>query len=68
MAEEKKRKTHTSTAVKRRYNKKVYRSVTIQLRKELVAEWELELQKDNIAKAEFVRNAINQYLDSKQSK
>lgn len=38
MAEEKaKRKTHTSTEVKARYNKKVYTAVGYQLPKDLVA-------------------------------
>lgn len=66
MAEEKKRKTHTSAAVKARYNKKVYRTITIRLRKELVAEWETALNEDEIAKAEFLRNSIKQYLDNRK--
>lgn len=61
-----KRKTHTSTAVKRRYNKKVYRTITIQLKKELVGEWEEAIKEDEISKAEFVRRAITQYLESRQ--
>lgn len=61
-----KRKTHTSTAVKRRYNKKVYRTITIQLKKELVGEWEEAIKEDEISKAEFVRRAITQYLENRQ--
>lgn len=63
-----KRKTHTSTAVKRRYNKKVYRTITIQLKKELVGEWEEAIKEDEISKAEFVRCAITQYLENRKHK
>lgn len=52
----------TSWQVKARYNKKVYKSVSAQLDKELVARWEEKLQADGIGKAEFIRNAIKQYL------
>lgn len=69
MAEEKKkRKTHTSSAVKRRYNEKTYKIVRASLRKELVIEWEENIKKDNLTKAEFIRRAIIQYLESKQNK
>lgn len=69
MAEEKKkRKTKTSSAVKNRYNKKTYKSINVSLKKELVAEWENVIKKDNLSKAEFIRRAINQYLENKQSK
>lgn len=53
----------TSWQVKAKYNKKVYKSVSVQLKKELVAEWEAKLAKDGISKAEFIRNAINNYLN-----
>ena len=53
----------TSWQVKAKYNKKVYKSVSVQIKKELVAEWEIKLAKDGISKAEFIRNAINNYLN-----
>lgn len=52
----------TSWQVKARYNKKVYRNVSAQLPKELVARWEEKLQVDGMGKSEFIRNAIKQYL------
>lgn len=66
METQKKRKTYTSSAVKQRYNKKVYRAITIRLKKELVSEWEEALKEDEIPKAEFVRSAINQYLENRK--
>ena len=51
----------TSWQVKAKYNKKVYKSVSVQLKKELVAEWEEKLAKDGISKSEFIRNAITNY-------
>lgn len=55
----------TSSAVKQRYNNKVYTKVSAYLKKELVAKWEAELAKDGTAKAEFIRNAITEYLKQK---
>lgn len=52
----------TSSAVKQKYNNKVYSQINIRLPKELVRSWEERLQKDNISKAEFLRGAINKYL------
>lgn len=60
-----KRKTYTSTAVKRKYNAKTYRDVRAAIRKELVEEWEKAIKEDNISKAEFMRRAMVQYLDSR---
>lgn len=54
--------SNTSWQVKARYNKKVYKSVSVQLSKDLVARWEERLQADNIGKSEFIRNAIKAYL------
>ena len=53
----------TSSAVKQRYNAKVYKQISIQLKKELVEEWEKKLAADGIGKAEFIRNAITLYLE-----
>jgi metal-responsive CopG/Arc/MetJ family transcriptional regulator len=55
----------TSSAVKRRYNAKVYRQIAVSLKRELVDEWEQKLAQDGIAKAEFIRDAINAYLAQK---
>ena len=55
-------KPRTSSAVKRRYNAKTYTRVTVELRKELVAEWEAKLAEDGMSKAEFIRQAMQGYL------
>ncbi len=52
----------TSWQVKAKYNKKVYRTVSAQLDKNLVAKWEEKLKTDNIGKSEFIRNAIKAYI------
>lgn len=46
----------------KRYRDKALKKVTIDLRKELAEEWEEKLKADGLSKAEFLRNAINQYL------
>lgn len=52
----------TSSAVKRKYNEKVYKQVKVELKKELVNAWELQLDKDGLTKAAFIRKAIQDYL------
>lgn len=56
----------TSTQVKQRYLDKAYSQIAVRLQKDLVAQWEDALKADGISKAEFIRRAITQYLDSKQ--
>jgi hypothetical protein len=60
-----KRKTHTSSAVKNRYAKKVYKNITVALKKDLVAAWEIAIASDGLTRAEWVRTRINQYLEEK---
>lgn len=52
----------TSWQVKAKYNKKVYKSISAQLPKDLVSRWEEKLKADGIGKTEFIRNAIKTYL------
>lgn len=52
----------TSYEALKRYRDKALKKVTIDLRKELAEEWEEKLKADGLSKAEFLRNAINQYL------
>lgn len=52
----------TSTAVKQKYLNKAYSQIAIRLPKDLVARWEARLQADGIGKAEFLRTAIQRYL------
>ena len=55
-------KTKTSTAVKNKYNAKTYAQINIKLRKDLVERFEVKLESDRIGKAEFIRDAITNYL------
>ena len=55
-------KTKTSTAVKNKYNAKTYAQINIKLKKELVEKFEAKLEADGIGKAEFIRDAITDYL------
>jgi len=54
----------TSSQVKRRYNDKTYKAVRAELKKELVEAWEAKLISEGISKAEFLRNALEDYLKS----
>ena len=54
----------TSSAVKQRYNAKTYTHVNVQLRKELVEQWEAKLAEEGLSKAEFIRRAMQQYLEA----
>lgn len=56
---------NTSSKVIQRYKNKVYKRVVADLDKDLVAKWEKQLKNDGIGKSEFIRNAINAYLEGK---
>ncbi|MFA5658275.1 MAG: CopG family transcriptional regulator [Oscillospiraceae bacterium] len=55
----------TSWQIKEKYNRAHYKKLIIQLDKELVSQWEEKLKQDGIAKAQFLREAINKYLEEK---
>lgn len=59
---EEKRKTHTSSAVKRRYNNKVYSTIAVQLPKELVAEFKSLCKVNGDSQASIVKKSIEQYI------
>lgn len=59
---EDKRKTRTSTAVKRKYNEKTYGIVTAYLPKEMVAEFKEKCVKEGIPQAQIIKQAIEAYL------
>lgn len=59
---EEKRKTHTSSAVKRKYNSKVYARVSVELPKELVAEFKALCKENGESQASIVKKAIEQYI------
>ena len=60
--ENQKRKTHTSSAVKRRYNAKTYSSVTAMLPKELVAVFKTKCAERGVSQASIVKAAIERFL------
>ena len=57
-----KRKTHTSSEVKRRYNDKVYSTVKAQLPKDLVARFKEKCKAEGISQAQVVKKAIEAFL------
>lgn len=63
MEERKKRKTTTSTAVKRRYNEKTYTLISVRVPKELAKAFMEKCARQKIAQAQVVKRAIRQFLD-----
>lgn len=57
-----KRKTHTSTAVKQRYNEKVYSVVSVKLPKDLVAQFKEKCKVEGVSQAQIVKKAIEEFL------
>ena len=64
MNETGKRKTHTSTAVKQRYNEKTYKKITVQVKPELAERIALYRDKEGISMSQFLQRAID-LLDNK---
>lgn len=60
-----KRKTHTSSEVKRRYNNKVYSMIQAQLPKELVAEFKATCKERGVSQASVLKAAIEKFLTEK---
>jgi hypothetical protein len=54
-----KRKTHTSSAVKNRYNAKAYKKYQASIKPELYNQIEAYTAKEGISKPEFLERAIN---------
>ena len=59
-----KRKTKTSSAVKNRYNSKVYGTVTAKLPKALVAAFKEKCTEKNISQSQIVKKAIEEFLNN----
>lgn len=57
-----KRKTHTSTEVKRRYNEKVYTQLSFSEKKEIVAAFKEKCEKEGIPQAQIFKQAIQDFL------
>ncbi|MBP3392487.1 MAG: CopG family transcriptional regulator [Clostridia bacterium] len=58
-----KRKTTTSTAVKMRYNNKVYSTISVRLHKDLVADFKNKCETEGVSQAEIVRKAVEAFLN-----
>lgn len=61
---EERRKTHTSSAVKNRYNKKVYKQISTQVKPELAERIQTYRVREGISMAQFLIRAI-EALDTK---
>ncbi len=59
---ETKRKTHTSSEVKARYNAKVYSNLSLKLPKELVANFKEKCSEEGVSQASVIKKAIEEYL------
>ncbi len=59
---ETKRKTHTSTAVKQRYNEKVYDNIAVRVPKEMAAAFKAKCLEKGIPQAQVIKKAIEQFL------
>lgn len=57
-----KRKTHTSTAVKQRYNEKVYDVISVRVPKEQAAAFKAKCAETGISQAQVIKNAIAAFL------
>lgn len=59
---EAKRKTKTSSAVKQRYNKKVYDTISIRVPKALAADFKAKCIAEGIPQAQIIKKAIEDFL------
>ena len=59
---ETKRKTKTSTEVKRRYNEKVYDIISARVPKELAAAFKAKCAAEGIPQAQIIKKAIEDFL------
>lgn len=60
---EKKRKNHTSTEVKYRYNKKTYEEVRANLPKDLAARFKKKCAAEGIPQAQVLKKAVVDFLN-----
>lgn len=61
--EEKKRKTKTSTEVKRRYNDKTYDVISIRVPKEMAEAFKKKCIADGVPQAQIIKAAITEFLN-----
>lgn len=58
-----KRKATTSSAVKRKYNNKVYSVVKAELPKELVADFKELCKEKGVSQASIIKNALEEFIN-----
>ena len=56
--------TKTSSAVKRKYNKKAYGTVTAYVPKEMAEAFKEKCRAENISQAQIIKQAIQAFLES----
>ena len=61
--EEKKRRTKTSTEVKRRYNDKTYDVISIRVPKETAEAFKKKCAAEGFPQAQIIKRAIAEYLE-----
>ena len=59
-----KRKTYTTTAVKMKYNNKVYDTISFRAPKELVAQFKEKCAAEGQSQAQIFKDAMKAYLES----
>lgn len=57
-----KRKTHTSSEVKNRYNTKTYDRITVSLKKDIAKRYKEKCDRIGITRSEPIHNAIDEFL------
>lgn len=60
--EETKRKTKTSSAVKNRYNKKVYDSISIKVPKQLAEDFKAKCVETGISQSQVLKKAMEEFI------
>lgn len=58
-----KRKTHTSSEVKRRYNQKAYTQIVANIPKDLAAAFKEKCRETGVSQAQVVKKAIEAFLE-----
>lgn len=64
MATEKKKKTHTSTEVKNRYNKKTYTRISLSVKNDIAEKYKAKCKEKNIPYVAPLHEAINNFLSN----
>lgn len=59
---EKKRKTNTSTEVKRRYNQKTYSQIIVSVKKDTATKFRAKCEEKGISYSQVLKKAIEEFL------